>query len=83
MSKLIKIRFPELCGNVLNLLAPIEVAAKIARREAVEKTGLDSGEIGIFFITPCPAKVTALRTVPPADRGRTNPPIFQPGRPKG
>ena len=31
--KLIKIRFPELCDNVLNLLAPIEVAAKIARRE--------------------------------------------------
>ncbi len=56
--RLIKIRFPELCGNVMPLLAPMEVAAKIARREAIEKTGLKSEEIGIFFITPCPAKVT-------------------------
>ncbi|MBQ7745556.1 MAG: ferredoxin, partial [Ruminococcus sp.] len=56
--RLIKIRFPELCENVLPLLAPMEVAAKIARREAVEETGLRSEEIGVFFITPCPAKVT-------------------------
>lgn len=56
--RLIKIRFPELCGNVMPLLAPMEVAAKIARKEAVEKSGLKPEEIGIFFITPCPAKVT-------------------------
>ena len=56
--RLIKIRFPELCENVLPLLAPMEVAAKIARREAIEETGLKSEEIGVFFITPCPAKVT-------------------------
>lgn len=65
--RLIKIRFPELCGNVMPLLAPMEVAAKIARREAVEKTGLDSGEIGIFFITPCPAKVTEAHSPNYAD----------------
>lgn len=60
--KLIKIRFPELCDNVMPLLAPIEVAAKIARREAVEDTGLRPEEIGIFFITPCPAKVTEIHS---------------------
>lgn len=60
--RLIKIRFPELCDNVLPLLAPIEVAAKIARREAMEKTGLSSEEIGVFFITPCPAKVTEIHS---------------------
>lgn len=60
--KLIKIRFPELCDNVLNLLAPIEVAAKIARREAMEETGLPTEDIGIFFITPCPAKVTEIHS---------------------
>ena len=58
--RLIKIRFPELCGNVLPLFAPIEVAARIARREAIAKTGLKSEEIGVFFITPCPAKVTEI-----------------------
>ena len=60
--RLIKIRFPELCDNVMPLLAPIEVAAKIARREAMEATGLSSEEIGVFFITPCPAKVTEIHS---------------------
>ena len=60
--RLIKIRFPELCHNVMPLLAPIEVAAKIARREARDRTGLSPEEIGVFFITPCPAKVTEIHS---------------------
>ena len=60
--RLIKIRFPELCDNVLPLLAPIEVAAKLARRKAVEDSGLAPEEIGVFFITPCPAKVTEINS---------------------
>lgn len=60
--RLIKIRFPELCDNVMPLLAPIEVAARIAKREATEKTGLPKEKIGVFFITPCPAKVTEIHS---------------------
>ncbi len=60
--RLIKIRFPELCENVMPLLAPIEVAARIAKREATEKTGLPAESIGVFFITPCPAKVTEIHS---------------------
>ncbi len=58
--RLIKIRFPELCGNVMPLLAPMEVAARMARREVIDMTGVDDSEIGVFFITPCPAKVTEI-----------------------
>ena len=58
--RLIKIRFPELCENVMPLLAPMEVAAKMARREVIAMTGLPDEEIGVFFITPCPAKVTEI-----------------------
>ena len=60
--RMIKIRFPELCGNVMPLLAPIEVAAKIARKEAMEETGMKSENIGVFFITPCAAKVTEIHS---------------------
>ena len=60
--RMIKIRFPELCGNVMPLLAPIEVAARIARQEAIEASGLKSEEIGVFFITPCAAKVTEIHS---------------------
>lgn len=59
--KLISIRFPELVDNVMKVIAPVELAAIAARREAEEKTGLPPEEIGIFFISPCPAKVTALK----------------------
>lgn len=70
--RLIKIRFPELCDNVLPLLAPIEVAAKIARKEAIEKTGLKSEDIGVFFITPCPAKVTEIHTPNSVEKSACN-----------
>ncbi len=70
--RLIKIRFPELCENVLPLLAPIEVAAKIARKEAIEKTGLKSEEIGVFFISPCPAKVTEIHTPNSVEKSACN-----------
>ena len=58
--RLIKIRFPELCDNVLPLLAPMEVAARLARKEVRDMTGVGDDEIGVFFITPCPAKVTEI-----------------------
>ena len=58
--RLIKIRFPELCDNVLPLLAPMEVAARMARREVIKMTGIDDKDVGVFFITPCPAKVTEI-----------------------
>ncbi|MGI5984299.1 MAG: 4Fe-4S dicluster domain-containing protein [Clostridiales bacterium] len=59
--RLIRIRFPQLLENVLPLSAPMEVAARLARDQAVSETGLKPEEIGIAFITPCPAKVTAIK----------------------
>ncbi|MBR5782606.1 MAG: 4Fe-4S dicluster domain-containing protein [Clostridia bacterium] len=59
--RMIKVRFPELMNHLLEVNAPVEVAAKIARKQAVEKTGYKPEEIGIFFISPCPAKVTAAK----------------------
>lgn len=61
ISRLIQVRFPNLCENVLPFNSPMEEAARMARAEAMEKTGLKSEEIGIFFTTPCPAKATDIR----------------------
>lgn len=57
--RLICQRFPQLIDNLAPEIAPVELAALVARAEAVRKTGLAPNEIGIFFITPCPAKMTA------------------------
>lgn len=59
--RLICVRFPSLVDNLIPLTSPMEVAAQMARKEAREKTGLADEEIGIFFISPCPAKVTAVK----------------------
>ncbi len=61
VCRLIRISFPELIPHVVNLNAPFEEAARIAREKAMREKGLKSGEIGVFFITPCPAKITAIK----------------------
>ncbi|MEG1407103.1 MAG: [Fe-Fe] hydrogenase large subunit C-terminal domain-containing protein, partial [Ruthenibacterium sp.] len=62
ITRLIRVRFPQLIDHVLPIVAPIELAARMAKDEAVIKTGLARADIGCIFITPCPAKVTAINT---------------------
>jgi len=59
--KLICVRYPGLLDNVLKIITPVELAAIAAREKAVRETGLDPKEIGVFFISPCPAKITASK----------------------
>ncbi len=56
--RLIRVRFPNLIPHLLPLNPPVEVAAVLAARRAMEKTGLPREQIGIIFISPCPSKVT-------------------------
>lgn len=56
--RLIRVRFPNLIDHLLPILPPVEVAAMLAREEAIKKTGLPGDKIGIIFISPCPSKVT-------------------------
>ncbi len=59
--RLIAIRFPNLIPNIIPFRSPMEISAVQARKEAVEKTGLNPEEIGIVFISPCAAKATEIR----------------------
>lgn len=61
VCKLIAVRFPDLIQNIIPLKSPMEVSAEAARIEAVNKTGLKPEEVGIFFISPCAAKATAVK----------------------
>lgn len=60
--RLICMRFPKLIPNIKQSIAPIELAAVLARKEAMEKTGLPPEKIGVFGIVPCPSRVTAAHT---------------------
>ena len=58
--RLIQVRFPNLIKNLVPLLSPLELSAKLAKDKAAAETGLKPEEIGAFFITPCAAKVTYM-----------------------
>ena len=59
--RLIRVRFPQLLDNVLPLVAPVELAARDAKRQASRRMGIPPSEIGCVFISPCPAKMTAAK----------------------
>jgi len=62
VTRLIRVRFPNLLDHLLPIQAPVDLAAKLAREKAMKETGLASEKIGVFFISPCPSKVTAVKT---------------------
>ena len=70
--RLIKIRFPDLCENVMPVLAPMEIAARLAREEVKKHTGLSDKDIGVFFITPCAAKVTEISSPTTGEKSACN-----------
>ncbi len=60
--RLIGLRFPSLNDNILKLLPPMEIAAAKARKRAKEKhPELTDEDIGVCFISPCPAKVSYVK----------------------
>ncbi len=62
ISRLITLRFPYLKDNILPLLPPMEIAALEARKRAKnEHPELLDEDIGVFFISPCAAKVSYIR----------------------
>lgn len=57
--RLIGLRFPSLKENILHMLPPMELAAKLAKDKAKrEHPELKDEEIGVCFISPCPAKAS-------------------------
>ena len=59
--RLMQMRFPDLLERVAPIMTPMEVAARLAKQDAAERTGIPYDRIGAFFISPCPAKVTEVR----------------------
>lgn len=60
--RLISLRFPSLKDHVIHMLPPMEIAAKLAKEKALEEhPEFSPEEIGVFFITPCPAKASYIK----------------------
>ena len=60
--RLISMRYPYLCDNILPIMPPIDLAAQRAREKAeAAHPELDPKDIGIVFISPCPAKASYVK----------------------
>ncbi len=59
--RLIRVRFPDLISHIVDVRQPMEVAAMVAKREFCKRNNVDIEDVGCFFITPCAAKMTAIR----------------------
>jgi len=59
--RLIQQKYPSLLENVIDIMSPMEAAARIAKEEAAKKTGIPVERIGAFFISPCAAKLADVR----------------------
>lgn len=60
--RLIGLRFPSLSDHIIHMLPPMEVAAQLARERAQKAhPELKAEEIGVCFISPCPAKASYVK----------------------
>ena len=60
--RLISLRFPSLAEHIIHMLPPMEIAAKLARERALKAhPEFKPEDIGVCFISPCPAKVSYVK----------------------
>jgi iron only hydrogenase large subunit-like protein len=58
---LIQVKFPALVENLILLKSPLDIAALYYKKLLTEK-GIPEEEIGLFYITPCAAKIAAVKS---------------------
>jgi len=59
--RLIRIKYPSLTENISRVKAPHDLAAHWVLQKVFNR-GIDPAEVGIFYITPCAAKITAVKS---------------------
>ena len=60
--RLIQVKFPGLTENLIPIKAPIDLTAMFIRRKLQLHEDWNPEDIGIFYITPCAAKIAAVKS---------------------
>lgn len=58
--RLIQSHYPSLTENIATVKVPHDLAAHMVLKKFAEQ-GIDSSEVGLFYVTPCVAKITAVK----------------------
>ncbi len=59
--RLIQVKYPSLVGNIMKVNPPIDMSA-MYYREKLKSSGIPENEIGLFYATPCAAKIAAVKS---------------------
>jgi len=59
--RLIQVKFPGLVENIMPIKAPLDITAMYIKRK-LEKDGWCNDDIGVFYVTPCAAKIAAVKS---------------------
>lgn len=69
--RLIQVKFPALVDNIMLLKPPLELSAMFYRQKLVDE-GVNPSDIGIFYVTPCAAKIAAIKSPAGDDYSEVN-----------
>jgi len=59
--RLVQVKFPALTENIMLLKPSLDITALYCRKELTDQ-GINPAEIGVFYITPCAAKIAAIKS---------------------
>lgn len=59
--RLIQIKYPSLVGNIIPAKAPLDISAMYVIKLLTEQRQVPREEIGVFYVTPCAAKIAAVK----------------------
>ena len=62
--RLVQARFPALVDQLVPIDSPMEIAAREIKNRKARELGLPMDEIGVIYLTPCPAKIVAVEYPP-------------------
>lgn len=59
--RLIQVKFPSLVDNIIPIKPPIDATAVLIRKKLQDK-GIPPSETGLFYVTPCAAKIATVKS---------------------
>jgi len=59
--RLIQVKFPSLVNHIITMKPPLDIAGLYYKKQLIDQ-GANPEEIGLFYITPCAAKIAAVKS---------------------
>lgn len=59
--RLIQVKFPSLTSHLIPMKQPLDYSALYYKKRLIDE-GISEKEIGVFYITPCAAKIAAIKS---------------------